>query len=98
MPRKMCTVPFAAKNTGSKGTSFRLSSRLAKEVHNPIERPLCGLAADCLVCCAVLGGVMSPNPLFHDRVQAGRVLAGRLTKGIDDRNTIVLALPRGGVP
>ena len=41
---------------------------------------------------------MSPNVLFSDRVEAGRVLAGHLRNRFDGQNTIVLALPRGGVP
>jgi predicted phosphoribosyltransferase len=35
---------------------------------------------------------------FHDRVDAGRQLADRLTEYIDRDNVLVLALPRGGVP
>lgn len=35
---------------------------------------------------------------FHDRVDAGRRLAGRLAQYADRRDVIVLALPRGGVP
>jgi predicted phosphoribosyltransferase len=36
--------------------------------------------------------------LFHDRADAGRVLAGRLAHYAGRRDVIVLALPRGGVP
>jgi putative phosphoribosyl transferase len=36
--------------------------------------------------------------LFHDRSEAGRVLAGKLQKYADRSDVIVLALPRGGVP
>ena len=35
---------------------------------------------------------------FHDRRQAGRVLAEGLREFANDRNVLVLALPRGGVP
>ncbi|MCU1235258.1 MAG: putative phosphoribosyl transferase [Candidatus Solibacter sp.] len=41
---------------------------------------------------------MSAEPLFHNRSDAGKVLAGLLTPVIENRNVIVLALPRGGVP
>jgi hypothetical protein len=36
--------------------------------------------------------------LFNDRIDAGRVLAGRLGKYAGRNDVIVLALPRGGVP
>src|SRR6266851_5594634 len=36
--------------------------------------------------------------LFHDRRDAGAQLAARLSAFADDPNTIVLGLPRGGVP
>jgi predicted phosphoribosyltransferase len=36
--------------------------------------------------------------IFHDRRDAGRQLAARLTKFADGSNVVVLALPRGGVP
>jgi putative phosphoribosyl transferase len=36
--------------------------------------------------------------LFHDRYDAGRKLAVRLGHHADDKNVIVVALPRGGVP
>jgi predicted phosphoribosyltransferase len=35
---------------------------------------------------------------FHDRADAGRVLAGRLAAYADRPDVLVLALPRGGVP
>src|ERR1051325_4163258 len=35
---------------------------------------------------------------FHDRRDAGRVLAESLREFAHDRNVLVLALPRGGVP
>ena len=35
---------------------------------------------------------------FHDRVDAGRRLAARLTRYADRSDVLVLALPRGGVP
>lgn len=37
------------------------------------------------------------QPLFRDRAEAGRVLAEQLEPVIEAQNTIVLALPRGGV-
>src|SRR5260370_38105654 len=36
--------------------------------------------------------------LFHDRRNAGALLAARLSAYADDPSTIVLGLPRGGVP
>src|SRR5437879_1974191 len=41
---------------------------------------------------------MLVNPLFQDRIQAGRVLARKLRSVVFDANPLVLALPRGGVP
>ena len=35
---------------------------------------------------------------YHDRTQAGRVLASMLTTYTNRRDVLVLALPRGGVP
>src|SRR5437762_3329537 len=35
---------------------------------------------------------------FHDRVEAGQLLAANLTKYADKPGVIVLDLPRGGVP
>ncbi len=35
---------------------------------------------------------------FHDRDEAGRLLAGKLTSYADRLDVLVLALPRGGVP
>ncbi len=37
-------------------------------------------------------------PLFRDRTEAGRVLAERVKSSVAERNVLVLALPRGGVP
>jgi putative phosphoribosyl transferase len=42
--------------------------------------------------------MMLVKPLFHDRVEAGKILAQRLSGLTEDRSAIVLALPRGGVP
>jgi putative phosphoribosyl transferase len=41
---------------------------------------------------------MLVNPLFHDRFQAGDVLARKLRKVLIDPNPLVLGLPRGCVP
>jgi len=38
------------------------------------------------------------NPLFHDRKEAGQVLARELKSQLIYPNPLVLALPRGGVP
>ena len=35
---------------------------------------------------------------FHDRYEAGRALATELARVVPERNALVLALPRGGVP
>jgi putative phosphoribosyl transferase len=40
----------------------------------------------------------SPLPLFHNRIDAGRQLAARLTAYASCPKAIVLALPRGGLP
>src|SRR6266566_1678149 len=36
--------------------------------------------------------------IFRDRTEAGQVLASKLTKYLNQVDTVVLALPRGGVP
>jgi len=41
---------------------------------------------------------MLVNPLFHDRVEAGEILARKLRGFVLDPTPLVLALPRGGVP
>ena len=41
---------------------------------------------------------MRLRPLFHDRVDAGQLLAGELKKYANRPDVLVLALPRGGVP
>jgi putative phosphoribosyl transferase len=41
---------------------------------------------------------MLVNPLFHDRVEAGQILARKLRGLVLDPTPLVLALPRGGVP
>src|SRR5882724_1469376 len=38
------------------------------------------------------------EPIFRDRFDAGRFLARRLKRIVQDENLMVLALPRGGVP
>ncbi len=41
---------------------------------------------------------MSEPNRFQDRTQAGQLLAQQLRRYAKDKNTVVLALPRGGVP
>ncbi|MGA8595817.1 MAG: phosphoribosyltransferase [Bryobacteraceae bacterium] len=41
---------------------------------------------------------MQIEPIFRDRADAGRRLADRLARTTNDPTTIVLGLPRGGVP
>jgi len=41
---------------------------------------------------------MFPDPLFRSRFEAGRILAEQLRPLVADRNPLILALPRGGVP
>src|SRR2546422_6466836 len=36
--------------------------------------------------------------IFRDRTEAGQILASKLTKYLNQVNTVILALPRGGVP
>ena len=36
--------------------------------------------------------------IFRDRTDAGHILASKLTKYLNQVNTVILALPRGGVP
>jgi len=36
--------------------------------------------------------------IFRDRIEAGQILASKLTKYLNQVNTVILALPRGGVP
>jgi putative phosphoribosyl transferase len=38
------------------------------------------------------------EPLFRDRADAGRILSERVANSIRDADSLVLALPRGGVP
>src|SRR5437879_7470507 len=42
-------------------------------------------------------GKMEPRP-FHDRTEAGQLLAGKLAAYANRADVIVLGLPRGGVP
>jgi putative phosphoribosyl transferase len=42
--------------------------------------------------------VKTPSMPFHDRTEAGQLLAGKLMAYANRHDTIVLALPRGGVP
>src|SRR5258708_15212085 len=42
-------------------------------------------------------GNMEPRP-FHDRTEAGQLLAGKLAAYANRADVIVLGLPRGGVP
>lgn len=48
--------------------------------------------------CAANNNVMAESILFRDRAQAGIQLAHRLAHYKKQSNTVVLALPRGGVP
>src|SRR6266542_1138478 len=41
---------------------------------------------------------MLKQPLFRDRIEAGRILGKRVKAAIRDPHPVVLALPRGGVP
>jgi putative phosphoribosyl transferase len=41
---------------------------------------------------------MRTQPIFHDRSEAGKMLAGQVARSVPDSNSVVLALPRGGVP
>ena len=41
---------------------------------------------------------MRIHPIFRDRVDAGKTLANRIARYIQDPAALVLALPRGGVP
>jgi putative phosphoribosyl transferase len=41
---------------------------------------------------------MYDGPIFKDRVDAGRILAEHVSRSVKEANSLVLALPRGGVP
>jgi putative phosphoribosyl transferase len=41
---------------------------------------------------------MEPDMTFADRTDAGRKLAGELARFANEKNLLILALPRGGVP
>ncbi|HEX4169848.1 MAG TPA: phosphoribosyltransferase [Bryobacteraceae bacterium] len=41
---------------------------------------------------------MRIHPIFRDRVDAGKTLAERVARSVRDPESLVLALPRGGVP
>src|SRR4051812_46968084 len=41
---------------------------------------------------------MQIEPIFRDRADAGRKLAQRITSSMKGPDTVVLGLPRGGVP
>lgn len=41
---------------------------------------------------------MQVEPIFQDRVHAGKILAERVARSIQSPECLVLALPRGGVP
>lgn len=41
---------------------------------------------------------MEFQPIFRDRVDAGKKLAAHVIRRVHDRNILVLGLPRGGVP
>jgi putative phosphoribosyl transferase len=38
------------------------------------------------------------EPIFENRIEAGKALSQRVAQSIRDRNALVLGLPRGGVP
>jgi putative phosphoribosyl transferase len=38
------------------------------------------------------------EPIFENRIEAGKALSARVAQSIRDRNALVLGLPRGGVP
>jgi putative phosphoribosyl transferase len=38
------------------------------------------------------------EPIFENRSNAGKALARRVAESIKDKDSLVLALPRGGVP
>jgi len=41
---------------------------------------------------------MPVQPLFRDRIEAGRILGQRVRSAVRESDAVVLALPRGGVP
>ena len=41
---------------------------------------------------------MPVQPLFRDRIEAGRILGQRVRAAVQESDAVVLALPRGGVP
>src|SRR6266550_1027340 len=41
---------------------------------------------------------MLTQPLFRDRIEAGRILAQQVKTAVREPHPVVLALPRGGVP
>jgi putative phosphoribosyl transferase len=41
---------------------------------------------------------MRIQPIFHDRGEAGRILAEDVARSVPGQDSLVLALPRGGVP
>jgi putative phosphoribosyl transferase len=41
---------------------------------------------------------MPVQPLFRDRIEAGRILGQRVRSAVPESDAVVLALPRGGVP
>lgn len=42
--------------------------------------------------------MMRVEPIFRDRAEAGKALAERVIRSVPDPGSLVLALPRGGVP
>src|SRR5436190_5989386 len=44
------------------------------------------------------GGNMLTQPLFRDRIEAGRILGQQVKAAVREPHPVVLALPRGGVP
>ena len=41
---------------------------------------------------------MLTQPLFRDRIEAGRILGQQVKTAVREPHPVVLALPRGGVP
>src|SRR6266571_922576 len=79
----------------------RLSARKARRASQvPLEKPLVrGPPED-----SARTGIAFPRrnmltqPLFRDRIEAGRILGQQVKAAVREPHPVVLALPRGGVP